>query len=96
MGPKIVGRQPLKELPQRTCQTSHAGRTFAIGEQGGAIAIFDVNGPDAVYGVEPTLLFDMKTQSLQLGLQGVDGGFKWRVFAWNKTLCGHGRSLMNK
>jgi hypothetical protein len=26
-------------------------------------------------------------------LEGVDGGFQWRVFAENKTVSGHGESL---
>jgi hypothetical protein len=53
-----------------------------------------VNRPNPIHGIEPTLLLDVKPHRLQLGLHGVDGGFEWRVFAKNKTLSGHGKSLL--
>jgi hypothetical protein len=38
----------------------------------------------------------MKTQCLQLGLQGVDGGFERGVFAGDKVFCGHPGSISHR
>jgi hypothetical protein len=94
MRPKIIGGQAFKELTQRTGQARHARGTFAVGKQGGAIAVSDMDRPNAIDGIKPTLLLNVKTHRLQLGLHGVDGGFERRVFAEDETLSGHGKSLL--
>ena len=66
---------------------------MAIGKQSRAIAVTDMDRPNALHGIAPTLLLDVKPHRLQLGLEGVDGGFERRVFAENKTVSGQSKSL---
>ena len=94
MRPKIIGGQAFNKLTQGTGQTRHARGAFAVGKQGGAIAVANMDRPNTIDGVEPTLLLDVKPHRLQLGLKGIDGGFEWRVFAKNETLSGHVCSLI--
>ena len=91
MRPEIVGRQSFEIFAQ--C-AGHAGEfrgAFAIGEQQRAVAIANMNRPDAVHRIEPTALLDMKTEREQFAGQRLNGGFKRGVFARDKSRGSHGR-----
>ncbi len=90
MGPKVIGRKPFQKLSQCAGQTSQPRCTFAIGKQQRAIAVTNVNGPDALYRIQPGFFFNVKSTRLQLGLHGVDSGLEGGVFAKDKVFVMHG------
>ena len=83
--PGKIGRQPCKIFAK--C-AGHAGEfqgAFAVSEQQRAVAIANMNLPNAVHRIEPTALLVIEIEREQLAGWRLNGGCKRGVFAKNKS-----------
>ena len=88
--PEVVAGRALEELAQRTCARRELGGALAVGEHQRAVALAQMNRPDALQRIQPGMLLDMKASGGEAALQGGDGGFERGVFAGDEVFGLHG------
>ena len=87
--PEIVACQTLEELAQGAGVRGELRTALAVGEQQRAVAVADVNGPDAIDRVEPRALDNVKADLGEPPLHAVDRRFERGVLACDVMFNGH-------